>query len=270
MTEKPIFDFSGKAVFVAGGTSGINFGVARRFAEAGADVAVLSRKQEKVDKAVAELAALGGKVQGYAVDVRDFDAVKAAFDDAAKVMGGVDATVSGAAGNFPAFAEGISSNGFRSVLEIDTLGTFHVMRAAFDVIAKPGGVLINISAPQAFLPMKMQTHVCAAKAGVDMITRTLAMEWGQHGVRVNSIVPGPIAETEGMERLAPGDALKEMVRKTVPLERMGAASEIGDAALFLASPAASYISGAILPVDGGWGLSGAGVATENIISSFKI
>ncbi len=263
------FDFSGKAVFVAGGTSGINLGVAKRFAEAGAKLAVMSRSQEKVDAAVAELSGLGAEAVGYAADVRHFGAVSSAFNSAKEAFGAIDVVVSGAAGNFPAFAKGISSNGFRSVLEIDTLGTFHVMRAAFDVITKPGGALINISAPQAVQPMQMQAHVCAAKAGVDKITEVLALEWGPYGVRVNSISPGPIRNTEGMDRLAPTDDLKDLIRRTVPLERFGDAEEIGNAALFLASPAAAYITGVVLPVDGGWSLSGAGVATEKMISAFR-
>ncbi|WP_139122316.1 SDR family oxidoreductase, partial [Veronia pacifica] len=115
----------------------------------------------------------------------------------------------------------------------------------------------NISAPQAFLPMSHQAHVCSAKAGVDMATRTLAMEWGGEGIRVNSIVPGPIAETEGMSRLAPTPELAKQVTKTVPLGRQGTVDDIANAAGMLASDAASYISGAILPVDGGWSQSGA-------------
>ncbi|MEM6415626.1 MAG: SDR family oxidoreductase [Pseudomonadota bacterium] len=265
---KPVFDFTGKTVFVAGGTSGINLGVAERFAEAGASVAVLSRKQEKIDAAVKTISGYGVEAKGYSADVRDYDAVKAAFDSAKAEFRAIDIVVSGAAGNFPAFAEGISSNGFRAVLEIDTLGTFHVMRAAYDVITKPGGVLINISAPQAFQAMQMQSHVCAAKAGVDKITETLALEWGPKGLRINSISPGPIDNTEGMDRLAPTPELREMVKGTVPMQRMGAASEIGDAALFLASPAAAYITGAVLPVDGGWGITGAGVATEKMVAAF--
>ncbi|MEM8985199.1 MAG: SDR family oxidoreductase [Pseudomonadota bacterium] len=271
MTSAPVrFDFSGASVFVAGGTSGINLGIARRFAEAGAKVAVMSRSQDKVDAAVAILKEAGaGAAAGFAADVRDSDAVDAALKAAAEAHGPFNAVVSGAAGNFPAPAADLSPNGFKSVMDIDVLGTFHVMKAAYAYAEKPGAAFINISAPQTFAPMQMQAHVCAAKAGVDMITRVLAMEWGPEGVRVNSIVPGPIKDTEGMDRLAPGDELKEMIVETVPLKRFGGAEEVGDAALFLASPAAAYISGVVLPVDGGWSLSGAGVSTEKIIAYFK-
>lgn len=251
------FDFSGKSVFVFGGTSGINLGVAETFAEHGARVAVASRSRDKVDAAVARLTGHGGEAVGFVADVRDVDAVTAAFAGAAQAFGQIDALISGAAGNFPAPALGISPNGFKSVVDIDLLGTFHVLRAAHPHLRKPGASIINISAPQAFVPMPFQVHVCAAKAGVDMVTRVLALEWGPQGIRVNSIVPGPIAGTEGMARLAPTPELQAMVRESVPLRRDGTPRDIGDCALFLASPLASYISGVVLPVDGGWSLGGA-------------
>jgi len=254
------FDFSGKQVFVFGGTSGINLGIARCFAEAGAAVAVASRSQDKVDAAVAELKQLGSDARGYALDVRDADAVAEALAAQAAEHGDIDVLVSGAAGNFPALANDISPNGFKSVVDIDLLGTFHVLKAAFPYLRKPGASVINISAPQAFVAMPMQSHVCAAKAGVDMLTRTLALEWGGAGIRINSIVPGPIADTEGMRRLAPTEEIAKKYVKTVPLGRFGEAEEIGNAALFLSSDAAAYVSGVILPVDGGWSVAGAGAA----------
>ena len=165
--------------------------------------------------------------------------------------------VSGAAGNFPAAAMSLSPNGFKSVVDIDLLGTFHVMRAAWPHLVKPGASVISISAPQAVVPMAMQVHVCAAKAGVDMITPTLAIEWGGEGMRINSVIPGPIDGTEGMARLAPTEAARQGVIATVPMHRMGTPQDIADACLFLASDAARYITGAVLPVDGGWAVAGA-------------
>jgi NAD(P)-dependent dehydrogenase (short-subunit alcohol dehydrogenase family) len=165
--------------------------------------------------------------------------------------------VSGAAGNFPAPALGISPNGFKSVVDIDLMGTFHVFRAAFPYITKPGASLINISAPQAFLPMEFQMHVCAAKAGVDMVTRVAALEWGPAGVRVNSVVPGPIQDTEGMRRLAPNAEAVQLAIDSVPIKKLGTVDNIADACLWLSSPMASYVNGVILPVDGGWSLGGA-------------
>ncbi len=254
------FDFSGKRVFVFGGTSGINLGIALRFAEAGADVSVASRSQEKVDAAVGKLAEKNSTSHGYALDVRNPESVQTALERHARDAGEIDVLVSGAAGNFPAFANDMSPNGFKSVVDIDLLGSFNVLKAAFPHLKKPGASVINISAPQAFVPMPMQSHVCAAKAGVDMLTRTLALEWGSAGIRINSIAPGPIADTEGMRRLAPTEKIAEQYKRTVPLGRFGAASEIGDAALFLSSDAAAYISGVVLPVDGAWSVAGASAA----------
>lgn len=254
------FDFKNGNVFVFGGTSGINLGIARCFASAGARVAVASRSQEKVDAAVEELKSLGSDASGYALDVRDVDAVQAALTDHHAATGDIDVLVSGAAGNFPALANDMLPNGFKSVVDIDLLGSFHVLRSAFQYLKKPGASIINISAPQAFVPMPMQSHVCAAKAGVDMLTRTLALEWGPYGIRINSIAPGPIAGTEGMRRLAPNEAVARQYKNSVPLQRFGSVEEIGQAAMFLSSDAVQYISGVVLPVDGGWSVAGASAA----------
>ena len=253
-------DYTGKTVFVAGGTSGINLAIAEGFAKAGARVFVVSRKDDNVRAAVEKLAAIGPQADGASADVRDLAAVEAAFAACVEKFGGIDVLISGAAGNFPIYANALSSNGFKAVVDIDLVGTFHVMRAAFPHLNKPGAVAISISAPQAVLAMEAQIHVCAAKAGVDMVTRVLAMEWGGHGVRVISVIPGPIEGTEGMKRLAPTSQMQKMVAETVPLKRMGTGADIADACLALASDYCRYISGAVIPVDGGWHLGGASQA----------
>lgn len=247
---RPTYDFSGKNVFVFGGTSGINLGIAHGFARAGANLSVASRNPDKVAAAKDALSHTH-PAMGFALDVRDWDAVKAAVDAHVAERGSIDILISGAAGNFPAPATAISSKGFRTVTDIDTLGTWHVMRAAYDALTKPGASIINISAAQAWIAMPLQVHVCAAKAGVDMITRCLAMEWGGEGIRINSVAPGPIAGTEGMARLAPTPEAEARVNAGVPLGRMGTVDEIADACMFLSSDAARYISGAVIPVDGG-------------------
>lgn len=252
------FDFSGKNVFVVGGTSGINLGIASGFAKWGAKVAVASRSEDKVAAAVAHLESLGAASFGVCFDVRNKDDVDQGFKQVAEFFqADIDILISGAAGNFPAKVNDMSANAIRSVVEIDLLGTFHVMQASHNYLAKPGASVINISAPQAFLAMSHQAHVCSAKAGVDMVTRTLAIEWGQDGIRVNSIVPGPIANTEGMSRLGPTPELQQAITDSVPLGRQGEVEDIANAAAMLSSPESSYISGAILPVDGGWSQSGA-------------
>jgi NAD(P)-dependent dehydrogenase (short-subunit alcohol dehydrogenase family) len=252
------FDFHGRTVFVAGGTSGINLGIAEAFARHGASIAVASRSQEKVDAAVATLGQLGAKVIGRAADVRDYAAIAAAIGDAHANFGAIDIVVSGAAGNFPAAALGMSSNGFKTVVDIDLVGTFNVLRAAHPLLRKPGAAVVNISAPQAVYPIAMQAHVCAAKAGVDMLTRVLSLEWARDGIRVNSVIPGPIEQTEGMARLAPTAAATEGVRQAVPLGRFGTKDDVANMVLFLASPLAGYITGAVIPVDGGWCAAGVG------------
>ena len=251
------FDFAGKKVFVFGGTSGINLGIAEAFAAAGATIGVASRSQDKVTAAVARLSSPRRPASGFSLDVREPQAVADALAAFAQQHGTVDVLVSGAAGNFPAAAASLSPNGFKSVVDIDLLGTFNVMRAAYAHLTKPGASVISISAPQAVIAMPMQVHVCAAKAGVDMITKTLAIEWGPQGIRVNSVMPGPIDGTEGMARLAPDEATKQGVVRSVPMRRMGTPQDIADACLFLGSDAARYVTGAVLPVDGGWSVAGA-------------
>ena len=251
------FDFSGKHVFVAGGSSGINLAIGEAFARLGARVALASRSPERVEAAAAGLRDLGAEAAGFSADVRDPEAIRAALGGAAERFGPIDVLISGAAGNFLAPATGMSANGFRTVVDIDLNGTFNVLRGAHEFLRKPGAAILNISAPQSINPTAFQAHVCAAKAGVDMVTRVGALEWGGAGVRVNSVVPGPIDGTEGMDRLAPTEASRKAVTDSVPLGRFGTPQEIADCCLWLSSPMAAYVSGAIIPVDGGWSLGGA-------------
>ena len=255
MTTDP-FDFKGRTVFVAGGSSGINLGIADAFARNGAAVAILSRSQERIDGALQQLRRHGGEAEGYSADVRDAASVAGALKQAHERFGPIDVLVSGAAGNFLAPALGMSANGFKTVVDIDLLGSFNVLRGAHEFLRKPGASVISISASQAFVPTPYQAHVCAAKAGVDMLTRVLALEWGGDGIRVNSIVPGPIEGTEGMRRLAPDDEQRARMNALVPLGRYGSLDDIAGIAMVLSSPLGAYITGVVLPVDGGISLSG--------------
>jgi NAD(P)-dependent dehydrogenase (short-subunit alcohol dehydrogenase family) len=241
------FNFTGKNAVVFGGTTGINLAVADAFAAAGASVAVASRKQANVDAAVERLRAHGGKVSGFVCDVRDMDSVSEAFETVATQWGPVDVLVSGAAGNFLAEAAALSSNGFKVVVDIDLNGTFHVMRAGFEHLS-PGASVINITAPQAWIPVRYQAHVCAAKAGVDQLTRVLALEWGSKGIRVNAIAPGPI-ETDLTATMEPAD--RQAFIDALPAGRFGRPEEIAATAVLLAGPEGGFYVGATLSPNGG-------------------
>jgi NAD(P)-dependent dehydrogenase (short-subunit alcohol dehydrogenase family) len=249
--------FKGKTVFVTGGGSGINLGIAKNFAALGANLGLCGRTQAKLDAAAEELRALGAKVCPVAADVRDFAALESAFSRSRAELGPMDVLVCGAAGNFLVPAEKLSPNGFRTVIEIDLFGSFNASRAAFEQLKETKGTIIFISAGMALIPHAYQVHVGAAKSGIDMMMKNLAIEWGRYGIRTNSIVPGPIEGTEGMKRLA-GEEARKTIIAAVPMRRMGTVDDIGQAAAFLASPLASYISGCVVVCDGGQNLVGSG------------
>jgi NAD(P)-dependent dehydrogenase (short-subunit alcohol dehydrogenase family) len=245
---------AGKTVFVAGGSSGINLGIAEHFARHGAKIGLISRSADKIEAAAAGIRAAGGTAMGIAADVRDYAAVEAALAATQAAYGDIDIVISGAAGNFVAPALGMSANGFKTVIDIDLIGTFNVLRASYAFLRRPGASLISITAGQAVNPTMMQSHVCAAKAGINMLTKCLAMEWGPEGVRVNAVTPGPIADTEGMRRLGSTPEIEKRIKASVPLRDYGTKRDIADVALFLCTDNAKYITGAIIDCDGGSGL----------------
>jgi len=193
--------------------------------------------------------------------VRDYAALSAALQNTRDQYGEIDILLCGAAGNFPAPALGMSANGFKAVIDIDLLGTFNTCRAAYEHLRKPGASVIAISATHASRPIPLQSHVCAGKAGVDVLMKTLAVEWGSAGVRVNVVTPGPVADTEGMRRLAPTEEIRDRITESIPLRRFATKDEIADLALFLCLDAAAYITGAVLVCDGGQSLTGPSFAT---------
>ncbi|HYL37485.1 MAG TPA: SDR family oxidoreductase [Bryobacteraceae bacterium] len=245
---------AGKTAFVTGGGSGIGQRMAERFAEHGAKVMLAGRRREKLDAAAAAIRNAGGTASTSALDVRDYPGVDAALKNTRDQFGEIDILVCGAAGNFPAPVLGMSANGFKAVIDIDLLGTFNTCRAAHQYLRKPGASILCISASHASTPVAWQAHVCAAKAGVDLLTRTLAIEWGPDGIRANCITPGPTDDTEGMRRLAPTPEVRRQVENNVPLRRFGTKDELADLALFLCSDAAAYITGAVYVCDGGQSL----------------
>lgn len=240
-----------QVAFFTGGGSGIGQRIAERFAAHGARVILAGRRQERLEAAAAGIRAAGGTAGIEPLDVRDYQAVAAAIERTRDGYGEIDILVCAAAGNFPAPVTGMSANGFKAVVDIDLLGTFNTCRAAFDSLRKPGAAVLSISAAHAQVPIALQAHVCAAKAGIEMFMKTLAIEWGPLGIRANCLTPGPTDETEGMNRLAPTGEARQRMEQSIPLRRLGTKDELADLALFLCSPVASYITGAVFPCDGG-------------------
>jgi NAD(P)-dependent dehydrogenase (short-subunit alcohol dehydrogenase family) len=252
-----------QVVFIAGGTSGINLGIAKGMAAVGAKVAVLGRNLEKATDAAQQITdsvklSHGHTAMALSADVRDPDQVAAALQSCVDRFGKIDCLISGAAGNFPAPALGISPKGFKTVIDIDLIGTYNVFHLGFIHLNK-GAALIAITAPQAVSVSPFQAHVCAAKAGINMLVKCLAVEWGAAGLTVNGISPGPINGTEGAERLAPTPQAKVQMAEKIASKRFGETKDIADAAIYLASDLGRYINGTILTVDGGTELGDASV-----------
>jgi len=254
--------FTGKTVFVTGGGSGINLGIARTFAGLGANIGICGRSQERLDAAAAGLREIGAKVSAASADVRMPDQLQSAMNASRDALGDIDVLICGAAGNFLVKGEDLSFNGFKTVVDIDLVGSFNASRVAFEQLKRTRGSIIFITAPMAHLPHAYQAHVGPAKAGVEMLMKNLALEWGPHGIRSNSIIPGFIEDTEGMRRIS-SEADSSSFIQNIPLRRMGMTHEIGQAAAFLSSPLAAYVTGTSLWVDGGQALSGSGFFNSN-------
>ncbi len=249
---------AGRVAFVTGGGSGICKGIARALMMHGAETILVGRNAERLVLSAAELAReTGRKCTAAPADVRDPKAVEAAIDRGLGEHGHIDTIVNGAAGNFLAPAAQLSYNGFRAVMDIDALGTFHVCKAGFEKALRDrgGGVILNISATLHYGATPMQVHASAAKAAVDSITRSLALEWGPFGVRVVGIAPGPIDDTEGAARLVP-PGTKRRMEAAIPIKRFGRIDEIAHLAVYLCTGAASLVHGVTIIADGGAYLGG--------------
>jgi len=241
-----------KVVFVAGGTSGINLGIAKGFGRLGAIVVVVGRNEERASAAEKSIQEeTGAEALAISCDVRDYEGIVKVYETIVEKFGLIDVVVSGAAGNFFAPIVGLSSNGFKTVIDIDLIGTYHVLKASFDYLRKPGASLIAITAPQAEQASPFQIHAAAAKAGINQVVRNMALEWGQAGIRTNAICPGGIEDTVGVKFLAADPKQFDAAIKKIPQRRLGTVDEIADMAIFLSSDAATYVTGQIISVGGG-------------------
>src|SRR5690242_13162601 len=239
--------FDGQIALITGGGTGIGLGIAQLFGGLGATVVIASRNQAHLEPAVEQLRAVGGKAESLTLDVRDADAVKTAVRSVAARLGRIDVLVNNAAGNFYVPSESMSANAWRSVIEIDLSGTFFCSQAVMPVMRDHGGGrIVNISMTLHYRGWPQMAHATAAKAGIDAITRTLALEWAAHGIRINAIAPGPIP-TEGVKKaFAPPNAqvddvfaieraMGDYAKRSIPAGRWGTPRDIANAVAFLAS-----------------------------------
>lgn len=255
----------GQVALVTGGGTGIGLGISQLLSALGAHVVIASRKPEHLEKALADITGAGGKASTVQLDVRDQERVKAVVDGVAEEHGRIDVLVNNAAGNFYAPSATLSPNAWRSVLEIDLFGTFYCSQAVYPHMAKQGGGrIVSTSMTLHYRGWPLMAHATAAKAGVDALTRTLAMEWAPQRIRVNAIAPGPIP-TDGVRKAFTPPAssgvpdvfaaterhMAEYAAKGIPLGRWGDPADIANMVAFLASAAGDWITGAIFVIDGG-------------------
>ncbi|KAI0246560.1 hypothetical protein BJV78DRAFT_1297966 [Lactifluus subvellereus] len=246
--------FKNKVLFCTGGGSGICRAMTQAVMRHGANATIVGRSgsEERLKRTAQELSeATGSTCLAVKADVRDPGQVQVAVQRTIEEYGRIDFVINaaGAAGNFLAPISGLSENGFRTVIEIDTLGTYHTIKATLPHVRVSKGSYIHVSATLHYRGTPYQVHVSAAKAAIDATSAVLAVEEGPHGIRSNVIAPGPIAGTEGEDRLSPKDPHGQNYWP-LPTGRKGDSRDIANAAVFLFSDAASYISGQILVVDG--------------------
>ncbi|KAK3323905.1 hypothetical protein B0T19DRAFT_486183 [Cercophora scortea] len=261
--------FANRVLFITGGAGSIGSGQTRALVHLGADACIIGRNTEKTEAAAKEIAKVraGARVLGIGgVDVRNFEHLKAAADRCAKELGGIDYVIAGAAGNFIAPISGLSPNAFKSVIDIDTIGTFNTIKATIPHLIESaarnpnpnpsgttGGRFISTSATFHYTGMPLQAHVSAAKAAIDSLMGSVSLEYGPYGVTANTIAPGAIAGTEGMGRLASSKMDEKLLNRGIPIGRMGSVRDIADATVYLFSDAGNYVNGTNIVVDGaGW------------------
>ena len=259
--------FENRVGIVTGGATGIGNAIARQIAKLGGTVVLASRKEENLGKAVEQIRSETGRENAasyHVLDVRDAEAVEGMAAKVEADHGKIDFLLNNAAGNFVVQADQLSVNGWNSVIGIVLNGTFYCTSAVGKrMIAKgSGGVMLNVIANYAWTGGPGVIHSASAKAGVLAMTRTLAVEWARHKIRVNAIAPGPVHTEGAATRLFPDPMIEEGIRKTIPLRRFANLEEVANAATYLMSDYASYVTGENFVIDGGQWLSGADYFTR--------
>jgi 2,4-dienoyl-CoA reductase [(3E)-enoyl-CoA-producing], peroxisomal len=243
----------GRTALITGGGTGIGLEIATIYARLGASVMLVGRDEERVQATARMIAETGGSADARRVDVREYDDLKAAVDATVERFGSLDILVNNAAGNFICPTAELSPRGWKTVIDIDLNGTFHGCHAAYPHLkqSRHGGSIISIITMLGVTGWPGAAHAAAAKGGILSLSRTLAVEWGDDNIRVNTISPGPIGDTEGVRRMYIEAGRGDLEAKKTALGRFGRKEDIANAAVFLASDLANYVTGENLIVDGG-------------------
>jgi NAD(P)-dependent dehydrogenase (short-subunit alcohol dehydrogenase family) len=252
----------GKTIIITGGGTGLGKAMGTYFLKLGANLVITSRKLDVLQKTAAEMETeTGGKVLAVSCDVRNYDEVEAMLKATINTFGRADVLVNNAAGNFISPTERLSANAFSTVIDIVLKGTVNCSLALgkYWIAEKIPGNILNIVTTYAFTGSGYVVPSACAKGGVLAMTRSLAVEWGRHGIRNNAIAPGPFPTKGAWERLLPGEmAAKFDFKNRVPLKRVGAHQELANLAAFLVSDFSGYVNGEVITIDGGEWLQGAG------------
>ena len=254
----------GKTIIVTGGGTGLGKSMATRFAELGANLVITSRRQNVIDETAKILREHGGKVLAISCDVREPDQVESMVNKTVEEFGAIDILLNNAAGNFISPTENLSSNAFKTIVDIVLNGTFHCTQAVGKVMREnKSGVILNIVTTYAWTGSGYVVPSACAKAGVLALTRSLAVEWAKYGIRTVAIAPGPFPTKGAWSRLAPpGLGIQKKMTNRIPLKRVGEHIELANLATYLISDQAAYINGEVVTIDGGEWLKGAGEMNE--------